>query len=307
MPEGPDVIQETQYLKSIIKNFNIKSIKIISGRYTHEKMNGYDHIKKNNQYKIKDIDSKGKLIWFVLKDMKNNKFLYLVSTLGLTGKWSFEKGKSTRIKFVLSSSAKTGNDLNLYYTDQRNFGQINIYDDIDDLNKRIDKLAPDVLKANLTSVEMNDLISEYINTTRKKDLNLVKVLMDQEAIVSGIGNYLVAEILYDAKLNPHRDLKSLSLPEIKKLVKSIRYITKLSYYDNKTGYMENFNDFAQSHSKKVDKGIFPNYLPDVKIPVTKKHFSFKVYQQDEDPKGNPVVKDSILKDRTIHWVPNVQK
>ena len=42
---------------------------------------------------------------------------------------------------------------------------------------------------------------------------LVKVLMDQQALVSGIGNYLVAEILYDAKLNPHRELDKLSNKE----------------------------------------------------------------------------------------------
>ena len=73
--------------------------------------------------------------------------------------------------------------------------------------------------------------------------------MDQNDIVSGIGNYLSAEILYDAKISPHRQLDKLSNTEKKQLAHSMRKIVKLAYYDNKTGYMEHYIQFM-IHSKK---------------------------------------------------------
>ena len=53
--------------------------------------------------------------------------------------------------------------------------------------------------------------------------------MDQTTrggILSGIGNYLAAEILYAAKLSPKRKLSSLDDIDIKKLTKAIKIIIK---------------------------------------------------------------------------------
>lgn len=155
---------------------------------------------------------------------------------------------------------------------------------------------------------MNDsdlvkIINHFIKTSRK-DKNLYKILMDQDAIVSGVGNYMVSEILYDAKLNPHRSLTDLTDNEIKALAHSIRKIAKQSYYNNTTGYMDHFKVFMKTHAAKVDTGVFPNYHPDIKA---KKPFEFKVYRQSRDPLGNEVETDEIIKKKTVHWVKNVQK
>jgi formamidopyrimidine-DNA glycosylase len=222
----------------------------------------------------------------------------------MTGRWGFYTDNSARIRFRICCETKSGKTkkYNLYYIDPRNFGQINFYTDYEDLKKRIDKLAPDVLKSNLSDNEVVNLINNFISSS-KKDKNIVKVLMDQNAIVSGIGNYLAAEILYDAKLSPHNLLDKLTNKEKKKLANSIRKITKQSYYDNRTGYMDNYSKFMTDHPVKIDNKIFPNYHPDIKA----KKFEFKVYNQDTDPNGNKVKKESILKGRTFHWVPKVQK
>lgn len=302
MPEGPEVVIETQYLKSKLKNKTITSVKVLSGRYTHEELTGSDLFKKGHSYKITDINSKGKFIWFELKDVKTDDYIYIANTLGMTGRWEFYNNDSARIRFRVCCDGKK-KKYNLYYIDPRNFGQINFYSDHDDLQKRLDKLAPDVLKSNLSDSKVVDLIDNFISSS-KKDKNIVKVLMDQNAIVSGIGNYLVAEILYDAKLSPHNKLDKLTNTEKEKLAHSIRKVVKQSYYDNGTGYMKHYSKFMKDHPVKVDKIIFPNYHPDIK---TKKRFEFKVYNQDKDPKGNKVKRESIIKGRTFHWVPKVQK
>jgi formamidopyrimidine-DNA glycosylase len=304
MPEVPEIAITVQYLKTKLIGKYITSMKILSGRYTHEKLDN-THIfdtgaKIKDPYKIIDIDSKGKFLWFTLKN--SNKKIFIANTLGMTGLWSFFKDPSSRIKFTVLSKNKK---YNLYFIDQRNFGQINIYEDEKDIKNRLDRLAPDILKGGLSDGDVLELIEKYLKK-KSKNTNIVKVLMgDQSAIVSGIGNYLIAEILYDAKINPHRMLSNLSRTEKKRLAHSMRKITKYSYYDNKTGYMLNYIRFMENHPTNIDKRIFPNYLPD--IVANGSSFQFNVYGKDKDPKNNTVKKDSIIKNRTIHWVPKIQK
>lgn len=305
MPEVPEIAIAVQYLKTKLIGKYITSMKVLSGRYTHEKLhNSYifdTGAKLKDPYKIIDIDSKGKFLWFTLQN--SDKKIFIANTLGMTGLWSFFKDSSSRVKFTVLSSNKK-KKYNLYFIDQRNFGQINIYDDEKDIKNRLDKLAPDILKGGLSDEDVLELIETYLKK-KPKNSNIVKVLMgDQSAIVSGIGNYLIAEILYDAKINPHRMLSSLSKSEKKRLAHSMRKITKYSYYDNKTGYMINYMGFMEDHPVNIDKRIFPNYSPDIKPDSS---FVFNVYGKDKDPKNNTVKKDSIIKNRTIHWVPAIQK
>ena len=81
---------------------------------------------------------------------------------------------------------------------------------------------------------------------------------------------------------------------------------KLSYYSNETGYMTSFGDFIQLHKERIDKGIYQNYQPSIKLDD--KTFEFKVYRKDKDPFGNDVDADkTIQKTRSTYWVKNVQK
>lgn len=301
MPEGPEIIITTQYLNTKLKKKKIESIKILSGRYTHEKLKGFDLL-KNTPITIETIDSKGKFMWMKLIDNVGNT-IYMLNTFGMTGRWSFHKDRNARIKFVIKSNTNTEKKYDLYYIDTRNMGTLKFVTDKRILQKELDKLAPDVLKTVMDDDDLVREIKQYIARS-KTDKNLVKVLMDQKAIVSGIGNYLVAEILYDAKLDPHRSIKSLSEYQLKNLAHSIRKIAKQSYYKNEVGYMDQFKLFMKTHVDRVDKGIFPNYHPDIKPTES---FQFKVYRKKKDPHGNDVETDELVKNRKIHWVKNIQK
>lgn len=309
MPEGPEITITEQYLKTKIKKKIVDSVEVLSGRYTHQTLKGLD-LTNNTPFTVEDIGSKGKFFWIKFTNAIG-KTIYMLNTFGMTGRWSFTDNPSARIKFTVKSNTTQGKTYNLYYIDPRNFGTMEFTDQEFVFNNKLEKLAPDVLKSGLTDKDLVILIKDLISKSKgksirskKKNLNLVKVLMDQEMLVSGIGNYLTAEILYDAKLNPHRDLSDLSDDEIKRLAHSMRKLVKYAYYDNGTGYMEHFKIFMKTHSKRIDDGIFPNYISDI-APV--KGFQFKVYQKTEDAHGNKIIQDEILKDRTMHWVKEVQK
>jgi formamidopyrimidine-DNA glycosylase len=301
MPEGPEIIITSQYLTSKIKKKNIIGFEILGGRYTHQKLKGLELI-NNTPLTIQSIDSKGKFLWMKMLD-KTGKCIYMLNTFGMTGKWSFIKNPSARIMFTIQSKTDLNKTYSLYYIDGRNFGTMEFTSNKNILNKKINKLASDVLKTKMSDDDLSNMIIHYRDTSRK-DKNLVKVLMDQEAIVSGIGNYLVAEILYEAKLNPHRSLDDLTEIEINNLAHAIRKIAKEAYYDNNSGYMEQYDAFMKTHTEKIEKGQFPDYHTDIK---SVKKFKFKVYQKDLDPLGNKVENDEIVKGRTIHWVKKIQK
>ena len=55
---------------------------------------------------------------------------------------------------------------------------------------------------------------------KKPNKTIAEFLMDQ-SMCAGIGNYLKAEILYDAAISPHRIVKSLDSEEFNKLLKII--------------------------------------------------------------------------------------
>ena len=133
--------------------------------------------------------------------------------------------------------------------------------------------------------------------------------MDQnkgETVGSGIGNYIAAESMYEAKLSPYRTLNSLTKKEIESLNQAIKKIIKISYISNKVGYMECLEDYIEKHKEQVKEGKFPDYLPEIKIKKGEE-IEFKVYQKTEDKLGNKVIADKIITGRTTYWVPNIQK
>lgn len=296
MPEVCEVCLTSQYLSSTIGD-KITGIKILRGRYLKKPIKCFDDLEFPLQ--IEDIDTKGKFMWMTLKH--KDRIIYMLNTYGLTGKWSFDKIDDANVKFSVKSK---DTKYHIYFCDMRNFGTIEFTDDINILNKKINKLAPDFLKNPLSFNDFEDKISHYKNKKKK----IVIVLMSQESkdgLGSGLGNYLVPEILYRAKISPHRTIGSLEHDEIKKLYKSINSTLRLCYTSNITEYVEHLESFLKKHNKNIKDGKFPNYLANIK--TNDDIFEFKVYRQKEDEFGNQVVGDKIISGRTTYWVPNVQK
>jgi len=305
MPEGPEVAVSVNLL-SKYKGYIIDKVDVISGKYkTKQTLEGLDLL--DNEYKIKDIECKGKFMWITAKATHEDytKYVYIMCTFGMTGTWSTDdEEKNIRVRFELSKGDKK---VNINYVDARSMGTIKITDDKKKLQKKINSLELPVLTADINE---HDLYEHIVKTIPKiKNMMLVDALMEQDVckgLVSGIGNYLVAEIMYDAKLSPKRKLDSLSDDDIKQLSHSIIYLITLAYVDNKVGYMEeHYSEFVDKNISGIESGKFPRYHPEIKFPKGAT-FEFKVYRQKKDPDGNKVTSEEIRKGRTTHWVKNIQ-
>ena len=295
MPEICEVVLTSQALKDRLLNKKLNEINILSGRYMNKMFKGYNQV--IFPLKIKNIDSHGKFMWFEFENT------YLLNTFGLTGMWGFNKNKNSRIEFIFEDNIK------VYYDDDRNFGTFEYDDTRVAFNKKINKLAPDALKNDFTKEQFLSWFKDFLSkSSKRKDMLIVKVLMNQnkvDAIVSGLGNYLVPEILYRCKISPHRKIGELKDHEIMDMAYIIKEVLKQCYVYNDTGYMEDIKDFVEEHYDGLQKGKYPDYHSEIKIKKGQK-FMFYVYRQKVDPYGNKVIAEKIINNRSTYWVPNIQ-
>ena len=282
MPEVVEVYTQMKYIELNFLGKVLKNVIPIRGKYTINKIQGLNLL---SGYVLNNIGSKGKFMWVEFK--KNNNMKYMFVSLGLTGGWTLNKDKYSNIEFDFGKK--------LYFDDKIGFGTIKLATSSELLIK-LNKLAPDALTRNFTC---NDIINKINNY--KKNIPIVTLLMDQTGIVSGIGNYLSAEILYNAKIDPHSLIKNLNNTIINKLCKSIKYITKLTFLKGDLNYLIETNDFIKE--LKIIRKI--NFHNDIKI--NNQPYKLQVYGLTLDSKNNEIITSSIIKGRKTYWCPTIQK
>jgi len=270
MPEGPEVTRIAHELNIYLKNKILLSINILSGsKYVKKAPNNYQEFIDKLPLKIEGVKNKGKLIYFIF-----DKYNYMINHLIMTGFWGHEKGKYASLEFELEGDKK------LYFCDARKFVFVEFLDSKRELDIKLSQLGPDFL--NNDDFDL-DLFTKILK--KRKKSNISTILMNQK-IISGIGNYLKSEILYAARINPHRSVASLNEEDIDKLFKEGKRIIKASYRMGGTSK----KDYVHVDGSK---GTFQDFL--------------KVYGKKEDEFGNKIVAEKTKDGRTTYWVPVLQK
>lgn len=252
MPEAPEVINLADNLNNKLIGQKLLSIERVGGRYSTEKNrkapSGWDEFVVN--LKLEKVKSKGKFLYFTFEDTD----LTIWFTFGLKG-YIKEGSKNKVIEFTFEKNT-------YYFTDTMGYGTVKFSNSKKELKDKLSGLGPDVI---------NDTICKNI-FMKKKVLgkNIVDVLTNQK-IISGIGNYLVAEIMYEAKINPDKNVEDLDDDKLNDLIKAIENVSRTSYL---AGGSKNYGG---------------NYI-------------CKVYMQEKDPLNNIVHKTKRKGGRTTHHV-----
>ena len=268
MPEGPEVKTTVDFLK-LYEGKILKTLTVLSGRYTKKPINNINNPKWRLPLLVKRVDCKGKFIYFSLEED-----VFFFNTLGMTGMWSNTESKYARIKLEFE-----GESVPLYYNDMRNFGTFKIALGKKDLDPKLKSIGPDFLKDGWGPDTF------YRALKKKPNKTITEFLMNQKN-VSGIGNYLKAECLYDAQISPHRFCQHITKEESDRLFHACRRIINLSY---QTGGAT-IKNYRKPNGKK---GLYSQ--------------RFAVYNQKTSPCGNEIIKEKTLDKRTTHWVPAIQK
>ncbi|KAM7254040.1 hypothetical protein ACFE04_031722 [Oxalis oulophora] len=109
--------------------------------------------------------------------------------------------------------------LELSFTDKRRFAKVRLLQDPTSVPP-ISELGPDALFEPMT-------VDEFTKSLGKKKLSIKTLLLDQ-SYISGIGNWVADEVLYQAKIHPLQIASSLSKESCRALHKSIDEVVQYS-------------------------------------------------------------------------------
>ena len=274
MPEGPEVRIITDELAKRLVGKYVTNINILGGRYqNHGPPKNYDKIIQLLPLKVQSINAYGKFIWW---EFANTEWT-LWNTLGMSGWWQIKDDVHNNVQIIYKTQLSDTKSKFVYFNDQRNFGTL-IFDTKKNLEKKLGEFGPDILSLDKTTGK------RFYDLIKKKRKAICEILLDQK-ITAGCGNYLRADGLYLAEINPYSLAKDLTEEKVKELWNILNQLAWFNY--NK----------KQGIKNKIITGKYK--LPDAFDRV------FLIYAQNIDPLGNKVKKDKV-KDRTIHWVEEIQ-
>lgn len=167
------------------------------------------------EYSVKDVLRKGKLLRIELECQgRDDKHLYL--HMGMTGRISCP-GRVLKLESLKGGNVYPpphthlilkSNKHEVAFSDPRRFGRVVLRSATDD---EFSELAPDAL------AEKADFDGIVENTTAIK-----KLLLDQKRVVSGVGNWICDEVLYQAEIHPDQTMLTSSERDV--IVENLNFI-----------------------------------------------------------------------------------
>ena len=308
-PEGVEIKLFAKRLNDRFAKHQMKSITIVRGPYLTSDKEKYKHFREQVEnfqpHAIKSVRSKGKWLYFNLgalsslgtSDIRPSvrdtsdlgpKYVALGVHHGMEGSWcdsSSNKHVILKLEMIPMVEGKQKTK-KIYFQDSRRFGTFTLLTQ-DELDKELNKLGPDIFK--MTSQEFN----KSLEVKRIQKHRLCETLLDQR-VISGIGNYIRADVMYLAKLDPRTEIKDLNDMDKQRLYNAIRKVSRASYKAGATtiGYYEssihgNHHDL-DDHHRDLDHGD---------------GYKFLVYQKDVGPDGENIQTFKDKNGRTVHYVP----
>lgn len=278
MPEGPECYCFAEDLNELLRGKYL-----ISLFYD----NTFKHVKDIDQLnvinKLKKVTSKGKKIIFHFQKG------YLIISLGLEGSFYLSDHKPNTLvrtewgEEILSDS-EGSDELNILstdivsYQDTRHFGHFEYFATKKEMEARLSEIGIDLIRDPPTFEEWMKVMGRPRKTT-----TLCIFLLNQKYFAS-IGNFLRADIMYDARIDPFRNIGSLNKNDHKRLFEStMKIIIKATEEGG-----------ASLRTYKDIKG-------------RKGQYETLAYGKTEDAYGNKIVGKKDSQGRTMWYCPDLQK
>ncbi|KAL7622310.1 hypothetical protein AAE478_007814 [Parahypoxylon ruwenzoriense] len=218
--------------------------------------------------KVVEVGSQGKYFWMVLSSPPHP-----VMHLGMTG-WVQIRGIQTGYTRYLEKTKgdqeqwppkfwkfqlETNSDpkVEVAFTDARRFGRVRL---VDCPGTDIRKKSPLVENGPDPVVDRDVFTEDFLKKKMKSRHVPIKALLLDQTTVSGIGNWVSDEIMYQAKLHPEQYCDEFDDADINTLYKAIRYVCDLAV--EKLGDSEQFpEDWLFNHRWGKGKKDSPTTLP----------------------------------------------
>jgi formamidopyrimidine-DNA glycosylase len=209
MPELPDVENFRRHLVSTSLNRKIADVTVRKAKILAVSASRLRQALRGRR--MKRTCRHGKQLLVGLDDGR-----WLTLHFGMTGRlFGFkdlnDDPKYDRVRFDFTD------DGHLAFDDRRQLGRVGIVDDADDFIRE-HRLGPDALDPDLDQTAFIAIFAPVRATAKA-------ALMDQ-SLMSGIGNILADEILFQARIHPQALVKALRQANVVKLYRALRKILK---------------------------------------------------------------------------------
>ena len=175
-------------------------------------------------------------------ELDNGKVLVL--HFGMTGDIGAYRDETDAPRFTRVALHLEDSGLRLAFIDPRKFGRIRLADSAA-AHQAAKKIGPDALA--ITAAELHQKLS------RRK--TLLKPLLLDQGLLAGLGNWIVDEVLFQAKIHPERLGSSLSGKETKALYAAIQLVLTTAI-----AHEANYRHFPKSfliHAREWDDSATP--------------------------------------------------
>lgn len=278
MPEGPEVRVIADCLRKLLVGKQLLQITTNDLSRYRNGIPRYSDVERYLPLSVLDVTTRGKKIIFSFSgDLEEGREIYLVVSLGMEGRFVLIPDQHSGVQFDFNDEERD-TVIDLYFSDSRHFGLLEFVIGKDDLCQRLKDIGPDILQEEISSEKWR----EIVRNPRLRKKTICDFLLDQKR-VSGIGNYLRAEILYRARIRPDRRLSELTDEELERIRVEAIQTARESY---------------------IARGLTIKSYCD--LTGNKGSFVCSVYKQKTDPSGNPVVAQVLTDGRTMYWVPALQ-
>jgi formamidopyrimidine-DNA glycosylase len=232
MPEIAEVARIVHYIRKHLVGKTLAKVVAVDDSSVYGKVgtSGAEFQKALTGKKVVDAGQQGKYFWIVMSSPPHP-----VMHFGMTG-WLKIKSEETYYykpqkgaeqeewpprfwKFHLETKEEP--KVEAAFVDTRRFSRIRL---VDCPANQLRKTTP-LVENGPDPVVDRDLVTEkwLIEKCRSKKVPIKALLLDQ-ANISGIGNWVGDEIMYNAKIHPEQYSNTLSDEQLKQLHKSIHYI-----------------------------------------------------------------------------------
>ena len=267
-PEGPEVRRTADWLKENLVGHIVRDVKA-SGRFVKQPITNLGNLKTK---KVVGVRCKGKVIILDFEDDVS-----AISTLGMSGRWTRMSAPHVALTMWTELPPARG-ILPVYYVDQRRFGNFVVTSNREATSK-LDSLGWDALSEPAAQGKT------FWGRSKYAKWKVADVLLKQD-VFAGVGNYIRAEAMYRAKVDPDRTLLNMPDTVWGQLCTAVADVMRESYARG-GATLETFLDGDGNRGDQVD--------------------FLEVYGMTHDPHGNPVERKKDKSGRTVWWVPQVQK
>lgn len=270
MPEAPEVAYLRDTLVDAFQGKTATAIRILKGRYkTHGAPERFEAFREALPMTLVAVERYAKMLVFRFASKSHE--WRMVSKLGLMGWWYLAGHRPEWLRGTHNIEIQFGRET-LCYHDTVSYGTLAFTQNIESLQKELERLAPAFER-----VTVNQLLARREQKKRLDGKPIGEALMLQDGLVSGIGNYLKSEILYDARISPTRLVRSLTTEEWARLVTAGKRVFRRKRASIASENMQAYMD------------------------------TMRVYGNTDDGRGHRVERFQTNDRRTTYWVPEVQK